>query len=305
MVVPLNYSLKGKVDDSKPGIIETLYCERISAEPKVLATYTLSPSDVYVLIERLYWTSINGTIDYNVGDDHANVLLIYPFASFWESITDYGAIAQYSEEYSVWLRMKLMEGLRLQELKCPHLVRISLAGHYWGSEFSAIEVQPHNGKIGSFECRAEIIAHATYIQGMLFKVIVDSKKVAVSQLCEMTFHQMIYFCFSEKLLSKGIVKLLWRLKDLRNEAAHQFSFEVGKDGDDFLSVEPVSSKLMKDLKGFVAACEKKYKLKPARINRFSNSVRMLAGEINEKADLAQHMVLGKEYPPDLATYFYG
>ncbi|MGY2211746.1 hypothetical protein OQB66_03180 [Pseudomonas syringae] len=306
MGTPLNYSLKGKVDDSKPGLIETLHYEGFSSEPAILATHTLSPGDVYVLIERLYWTSIDGTVDYTTGPQQASVVLTYPFTTFWNAITNYFAIAQYSEEYSIRLRMELVKGLKLDnKSKYPHLVRICLAGHQWGEEFSKIQIEPHNGKVSSFECRAEIIAHATYIQGMLYKIISDSKKPTPKPLAEMSYHQMISFCMNKHLLKSDTVKVLRHLKDLRNEAAHQFSFEVGSNGHDFMSVEPVSRKLMKDLEKFVAICEKRYKLQPARINRFSNSARLLAGELNKKAKLAQHVVLGKQYPTELATYFYG
>lgn len=45
--------------------------------------------------------------------------------------------------------------------------------------------------------------------------------------------------------------------------------------------------------------------KEGRINRFDNVFRMLAGELNAKANLAQMITLGKQYPAELSSYFYG
>lgn len=305
MSIPRNYALKGMVDVTKPGHIETLYLKGLSSEPEILASYALPPEDVYTLIERLYWTSIDGTRDLTLDAQGDKIVLTYSFSSFWKTITSYFSIAQYSEEYSVKLRMDLMENLRIEELKFPHFVRISLAGHSLGDEFSKVKVSPHNGKIDAFECRADIIAHATYIQGMLFKIITDSRKITPKPLNVMTYHDMIVFCGKHSLLNKKILSLVRLLKNLRNDAAHQYSFLSSSDGDNYLSVEPVSNKMMGEIESFVLGCEKRYDLKAGRINRFSNSVRVLAGEINKEAKLTMHMVLGKQYPSRLSTYFYG
>ncbi|QKZ06054.1 hypothetical protein [Pseudomonas eucalypticola] len=305
MSVPRNYYLKGVVDDSKPGFIETLYLRGILNEPEVLASHTLNPEEVRTIVERLYWTSIDGRADYNLGEQSDEVILSYSFSSFWNAITDSFSIAQYSEDYSIKLRMDLMKKLRMEELKFPHLVKIRLAMHSLGDEFSKVKIPSHDGKFDSFECRAEIIAHATYIQGMLYKIIDDSRKATPKPLGELTYHEMIKFCADNVLLDKKLLSLVRRLTDLRNDAAHQFSFGKVSGGDDCLSVEPVSTKLMDGIEIFVASCERRYKLKAGRINRFRNSVRVLAGEINKDAKLAMHIVLGKQYPSQLSTYFYG
>lgn len=121
----------------------------------------------------------------------------------------------------------------------------------------------------------------------------------------MIYNRKIDFCEKEKLLSNELLSIVKLLKDLRNQAAHQFSFEKCGPTGNYLKINPVSDKLLEEIKSFVCACEKRYSLKEGRINRFDNVFRMLAGELNAKANLAQMITLGKQYPAELSSYFYG
>lgn len=95
------------------------------------------------------------------------------------------------------------------------------------------------------------------------------------------------------------------MRKLRNEAAHQFSFEIDNSSDKHLEIKPVSEKLLAEIKIFVEVCEKRYGLKAGKIHRFDNCFRMLAGELNKKANLTQVITLGKQFPAELSSYFYG
>ncbi|OCR24166.1 hypothetical protein AFK24_15520 [Pseudomonas syringae] len=305
MGIPRNYYLKGYVDYSKPGQIETLYKEGFASEVEILTSCVLSPQDVFVLVERLSWTSIDGDIVYHLDGDSSHVMVTYPFSRFWGAITDLFYIGQYSEEYSVAFHLVLTKKLQLADFRFPHFIRIKLPTHQLGEEFDAIKLAPHDADIDSFECRADIISHATYIEGMLYKIIIDSRKRATKPIKEMTYNDKIKFCRDEKLLSRDLLSVVRGLKNLRNEAAHQFSFESSGPTGNYLKVNPVSDKLLTDIKVFVDVCEKRYSLSAGRINRFHNCLRMLAGELNKKAELSQQITIGKQYPEDLSSYFYG
>lgn len=306
MGTPINHYLKGYVDDSRHGTIETLYKQSINSQDEVLASCELSPHDIHVLVERLYWTSMDGEATYHADGENPTLVIIYPFSRFWNVITDLFSIAQYSEEYSVALHRMLQEKLKLNDSRYPHGVRISFPARQVGEEFDHVEMQPHHLEVEAFECRAEIIAHATYIEGMLYKIITSSGKATLRQADNMKYHQKIAFCLSENLIpDESLIKIIKRLKNLRNEAAHQFSFErSGPDGD-FLEVNPVSDKLLVGIKTFVGVCESRYLLKEGRINRFNNCLRMLAGELNKEAGISPRITLTKQYPPELSSYFYG
>ncbi|EHC5014664.1 hypothetical protein JS685_003370 [Escherichia coli] len=140
---------------------------------------------------------------------------------------------------------------------------------------------------------------------MLYKIITDSKKTTYNLADKMTYNRKIDFCEKEKLLSNELLSIVKLLKDLRNQAAHQFSFEKCGPTGNYLKINPVSDKLLEEIKSFVCACEKRYSLKEGRINRFDNVFRMLAGELKAKANLAQMITLEKQYPAELSSYFYG
>lgn len=305
MGIPKNYYLKGYVDDSRPGQIETLYQSTFSSEEKVLACCTLSPKNIFILVERLYWTSIQSDTLYDLKEGESKIILKYPFSQFWDLITDSFAIAQYSEEYGLALQIELKEKLNLENQKLPHFIRISFPAHSIGEEFDNITRSPHHADVGHFECRADIISHATYVEGMLYKIVADSKITTPKPINDMTYNEKIVFCGKEKLLSRKLLSLIRSLKNLRNESAHQFSFESDGPTGNYLKINPVSEKLLSNIKNFVSACEKRYGLKPGKIHRFHNSFRMLAGELNEKSNLTQTMSLTKQYPSELSSYFYG
>ena len=305
MGTPENYHLKGYVDHSLPGQIETLHKATFSSKEEVLTSSTLSPEDVFILVERLHWASISGNITHHLEEGASKVILKYPFSQFWEIITDSFAIAQYSNEYGIAFQHDLKSKLKLESLNFPNFIRIILSAHSIGEEFDSISIPPHNADIGHFECRADIISHAAYIEGMLYKIITDSKKTTYNLADKMTYNRKIDFCEKEKLLSNELLSIVKLLKDLRNQAAHQFSFEKCGPTGNYLKINPVSDKLLEEIKSFVCACEKRYSLKEGRINRFDNVFRMLAGELNAKANLAQMITLGKQYPAELSSYFYG
>lgn len=305
MAVPRNFYLKGFVDISKVGQIQTLFKESISSENIVLASCELSPDDVFVLVERLAWTSVYGSIEYFLDNDDSHITLTYPFSSFWETITNSSAVAQYSDEYAKIFEMTLSEKLALRESRYPHYARLKLPIHQMGAEYARVRGEPHNSGISSFDCRSDIISEATYIEGMLHKVISNSNLKSESSIKGMTYHEKICYCRERSLLSPCLLEVVIRLKDLRNEAAHEFSFDDGAPVGDFLTVNPAGEQLILKVKEFVDACEQRYSLSVGRIERFRNCVRMLAGEINEKANLSQKVVIGKQYPKELSSYFYG
>ncbi len=305
MGTPENYYLKGYVDQSLPGQIQTLHKATFSCKEEILSSSTLSPEDVFILVERLYWTSIGGDVTYHLEEGASKVILKYPFSQFWDIITDSFAIAQYSNEYGIAFQLDLESKLKLESLNFPHFIRIILSAHSIGEEFDSISSSPHNADIGHFECRADIISHAAYIEGMLYKIINDSKKATYKPADEMTYHEKIAFCKKEKLLNNSLLSIVRLLKDLRNEAAHQFSFERCGPTGNHLKINPVSDNLLEGIKKFVFACEKRYFLKEGKIKRFDNAFRMLAGELNVKANFTQMITLGKQYPAELSSYFYG
>ena len=305
MGIPSNYYLKGYVDISKPGMIETLYKTGFSSEQRILASCSLYPQDIFVLIERLHWTSIDGDIVYHLDGDSSYVEATYPFSRFWGVITDFFSISQYSEEYSTAFHLALMKKLRLGELDYPHFIRLKLPTHQLGEEFDSINMTPHDANIGSFECRADIISHATYIEGMLYKIIANSHSDSLPLTKDISYNDKITICTKNHLLSRSLISVVRRLKNLRNEAAHQFSFETNDHTENYLKIHPVTDKLLTEIKVFVDICEKRYSLNAGRINRFQNCVKMLAGELNEKAKISQQITIGKQYPAEISSYFYG
>ncbi|HFI7715400.1 TPA: hypothetical protein ACGR2M_004729, partial [Escherichia coli] len=154
MGTPENYHLKGYVDHSLPGQIETLHKATFSSKEEVLTSSTLSPEDVFILVERLHWASISGNITHHLEEGASKVILKYPFSQFWEIITDSFAIAQYSNEYGIAFQHDLKSKLKLESLNFPHFIRIILSAHSIGEEFDSISIPPHNADIGHFECRA-------------------------------------------------------------------------------------------------------------------------------------------------------
>nr|WP_298167073.1 hypothetical protein [uncultured Pseudomonas sp.] len=305
MGIPGNYFLKGYVDCSKTGTIETLFKESISEKEETLASCELSAHEVFVLVERLAWTSIDGDIIYHLNGESSHVVITYPFSRFWKVITNHFSIAQYSDEYALIFDSTLAQNLKLQELRFPHYIRINFPAHPLGEEFDTIRESPHDAGISLFDCRADIISQATYIEGMLHKIIKDSKNKTSKSLQEMTYHEKISFCKKNNLLAHDLLSVIALLKDLRNEAAHQFSFDIDSSTGSFLTVNPASEKLITRVKKFVETCELRYALRAGRIERFHNCARMLAGEINKKANLSQRITLGNQYPKNLSSYFYG
>ncbi|HCT4964757.1 TPA: hypothetical protein OTY97_000204 [Citrobacter koseri] len=305
MGIPGNYYLKGYIDDSRPGHIETLFQATFSGTEEVVASCPLLPEEVFLLVERLYWTSIDGDTIYKNDDSGTKLILKYPFSRFWDVITNNFAIAQYSEHYGLSFQLNLREKLNLDNLQFPHFIRITLPGNSIGDEFNKIKTRPHHAGIDHFECRSDIISHATYVEGMLYKIIINSGLSVTGSIDEMTFNEKTVFCRKNKLLKMKLINIVWLLKNLRNEAAHQFSFEIDDSSESHLEIKPVSEKLLVGIKEFVKTCEKRYGLTAAKIHRFDNSFRMLAGELNEAANLTQVITLGKQFPVELSSYFYG
>ncbi|KER83342.1 hypothetical protein GW16_14925 [Xanthomonas arboricola pv. celebensis] len=305
MGIPSNYALKGHVDVSKSASIQTLEQTGFSSDAKVLATYTLRPDEVRTLIQRLYWTSLQGDLEYHVNGEHSRIVATYPFQSFWDVVTDLFAIAQYCDDYSVTFGCTLLNELKLEQLQFPHQIRIELPMHDLATPLAASKIVPHEPRASAFECRAEIISNATYVEGMLHKIILDSGFKTATQLKRFKYKSKIEFCDCRKLVDADLLSIVDELRELRNEAAHEFSFGDLTPGSSSLAINPVSDELMHLIERFVSSCERRYKIKPARIERFRNSMHMLAGELNEKACLSQVLVLGKQFPDSLATYFYG
>ncbi|HDL7456389.1 TPA: hypothetical protein PXN90_001372 [Yersinia enterocolitica] len=194
MGIPKNYRLKGYVDHSQQGHVETYFQSTFSSKEETLTSCVLSPSDVFILVERLYWTSIDGEIIYKVDGSNSKIVLKYPFSRFWETITDNFAIAQHSEKYELPFQIKLREKLKLDSLSFPHFIKITLSSHSIGDEFDKIKISPHNADIDHFECRSDIISRDAYVEGMLYKIISDSKKLTSKPIDNMTFNEKITFC---------------------------------------------------------------------------------------------------------------
>ncbi|WP_329839691.1 hypothetical protein [Stenotrophomonas geniculata] len=305
MGIPSNYALKGHVNISKSALIETLEQTGFDSDPRVLAAYTLRPDEVRTLVQRLYWTSLQGELEYHINGEQSRIVAVYPFQGFWDVVTDLFAIGQYCDEYSVTFRQTLLNELKLGELQFPHQVRIELPMHDYARPLAASNILPHAPQASAFECRADIISNATYVEGMLYKIILDSSVQTAEQLKRLKFHSMIKLCRTGNLVDAGLLSVVDELRLLRNEAAHEFSFSDLTSGSSTLTINPVSDDLMRRIEKFVDSCEKRYKMEPARIERFRNSMLMLAGELNEKACLSQTLVLGKQFPDSLSSYFYG
>nr|WP_313123988.1 hypothetical protein [Stenotrophomonas geniculata] len=305
MGIPNNYALKARVDVSKPALIQTLEQTGFDSAPKVLATYTLRPDEVRTLVQRLHWTSLQGDLDYHINGEKSLIVATYPFQAFWDVVTNLFAIAQYCDDYSVGLQCTLLDELKLREPQFPHQIRIELPMHDFAKPLAASEILPHEPQASAFECRADIISNATYVEGMLYKIIIDSGLKTAEQLKKVNFHSKIDLCRSSELVDAGLLSVVDELRQLRNEAAHEFSFGNLAPGSSTLTISPVGHELMGLIETFVDSCEKRYKMEPARIERFRNSMLMLSGELNEKACLSQTLVLGKQFPDSLSTYFYG
>lgn len=305
MEIPENYRLKALVDVNRPGQISTLYRPRLKGQNETIASCELSPEHVRALVERLAGTSIPGDLEYFFEDDSPHVIASYPFHSFWESMNNLAWIAQYTKEYSLALGQALNSGLQIEHLKLPHFVRLQLPIFNDESALATVQALPNGPTSASFQCRADIIAHATHIEGMLHRIITDGGAAKASAATKLNFNGKIELCKDSRLVPTDLLHIVRTLKNLRNQAAHHFSFRTSNSDRTILVVNPVSEKMMMLIDKFVTSCEARYALGPARIRRFHRSVGCLADELNKKAGLTRHVTLGKQYPAALAAYFYG
>lgn len=301
---PKNYRLKSIIDIEKPGVIQTEYKADNCSENQVLACCDLSPNEVSTLVERLYWSDISGEVEYHTSC--GEVALLYPFSLFWSIVTDHFAIAQYSNDYGLWFQLGLQKKLQLDDLKYPHFVRIRLAESQQCLVGKLTQIRPHDVHINSFDCRAAIISHATYVHGMLDVITRDfCKRNNLIREKKMSLSQMNKFCKGENIYCQGLYTAVDYLRKLRNESAHEYQIEKPINDDGTLSVNSVSDLLLELMELFVGFCEKRYGLIPAKTDRFYNCFRMLAGELNSLSQLNQHVTIGKTYPDAWNSYFFG
>lgn len=183
----------------------------------------------------------------------------------------------------------------------PHAyrVRATSVGERGGT---SSEHEPHFIDVSEFRQRGIAIGIATYIDAMLECVVAGSGKSAE----KMSFSQKIVHCRDNDLLTVACCARLDLLRDLRNNAAHEFECLAEGEQQNHYKVVRVpgySESFLANVEVFVAQCEQAYGALPGRTRRLYLAANYLAGEINAVAKLESVFVLGVNYPEVLESYF--
>lgn len=234
-----------------------------------------------------------------------------PFQSFWYQFQNPLLVGNYIDADSddTWGLYHNVMRLRGDGARCPHSYRLTVASRSLTQEGVENELhrERHRIDLSRFSHRAEVIAAATYVDAMVTYIVRDLSLVnPQNSNWDVTFAHKIKACRNHGLLQAEVCELLHELRELRNNAAHEFSEDWRIENGPFktVSVPQGSEEFLASLRKFVEKAELRYGEVDANSQRFYRAVELLAGELNLVAGLDNVMVLGGHHPDELDLYFY-